>query len=338
MLEKNKDYVEFTLQYTSVERTRDKDYRQVCFNGYSDYDFPGVPMDVVCKEFDHKVVVVGKRDFERLQAAVDINAAIAKEWEKNYDLLLKKTGFDTTKELVFYLTNVVQCDTLQDAIATLQDKVQRVHNGLISLPLDDWKDMKKKLEECEKDYISERDKAEALEKENKELKNKLNEFDPIPEFKELTEKLQSTEDVEELEWVLNHTCGGWGSVNGWRPIARFWKQKYETLSKLVGFSSVEEIQDYLTNEAECDTLHEAIASLEYSVKFARDERMDLSKKLDECEKDYISERDKAEALEKEIGIYGRTLNEWKEGTGCPSPSAAKTLIELIGQTRLWRVK
>jgi len=57
------------------------------------------------------------------------------------------------------------------------------------------------------------------------------------------------------------------------------------------FSSCEEIEDYLVNEAECDTLQKAIASLEYSVKFARDERRDLGKKLEECEKDYISERE-----------------------------------------------
>ena len=84
MLEKNKDYVEFTLQYTSVDwERRSKDCPEVCLKGYSDFSFPGVPiMDVVCNEFDHKVVVVSKRDFEKMQADVNINAEIAKQWEK----------------------------------------------------------------------------------------------------------------------------------------------------------------------------------------------------------------------------------------------------------------
>ena len=82
MLEKNKDYVEFTLQYTSVDWARSKDCPEVCLKGYSDFFFPGVPiMDVVCNEFDHKVVVVSKRDFEKMQADVNINAEIAKQWE-----------------------------------------------------------------------------------------------------------------------------------------------------------------------------------------------------------------------------------------------------------------
>ena len=38
---------------------------------------------------------------------------------------------------------------------------------------------------------------------------------------------------------------------------------------------------------------------------------------------------KLKDCEKENGIYSRALNEWKEATGCPSPSAAKTMIECM---------
>ena len=324
MLEKNKDYVEFTLQCTTVERSRDRNYRGVCFNGYSDSDFPGVPMDVVCKEFDHKVVVVSKRVFDRLQADNQHYREMAKQWEENHNLLLKKTGFDTVEELVNYLDSEAECDTLREAIASLE------HN--VKFARDERRDLSKKLDECEKDYISARDKAEAIQTENEQLKKKLHEFDPIPDYKELLEKLYSKEDVEKLEWTLNHICGGQDSVNGWMVTAKLWKRNYETLSKLVGFSSTEEIQDYLTNEAECDTLQEAISKLKDQVKYTCDKWASANssnnswKAAAECNspKELIKKR---ETLQKEIEVYSRALQEWKEGTGCPSPSAAKSLIE-----------
>ena len=324
MLEKNKDYVEFTLQCTTVERSRDRNYREVCFNGYSDSDFPGVPMDVVCKEFDHKVVVVSKRVFDRLQADNQHYREMAKQWEENYNLLLKKIGFDTVEELVNYLNSEAECDTLREAIASLEYSVKFAR--------DERRDLSKKLDECEKDYISARDKAEALQTENEQLKKKLHEFDPIPDYKELLEKLYSKEDVEKLEWTLNHICGGQDSVNGWMVTAKLWRRNYETLSKLVGFSSTEEIQDYLTNEAECYTLQEAVSKLKDQVKYTCDEWYSANsnnnswKVAAECNspKELVEKR---EALEKEIDVYSRALKEWKEGTGCPSPIAAKALIE-----------
>ena len=110
-------------------------------------------------------------------------------------------------------------------------------------------------------------------------------------------------------------------------LAKQWEINYKLLLDKIGFDTVEELVNYLDSEAECDTLREAMSSLAYSVKFARDERRSLSKKLDECEKDYISERDKAEALEKEIEVYSHALQEWKDVTGYPSPSAVKTALE-----------
>lgn len=106
------------------------------------------------------------------------------------------------------------------------------------------------------------------------------------------------------------------------------KQDYVALSKLVGFSSVEKIQDYLANdEAECDTLKDALANLRGAVVYANGMWAKTVSKLTESEKDRISERDKATVLEQEAKIYSKALQEWKEDTGCPSPSAAKTLIE-----------
>ena len=116
MLEKNKDYVEFILQYTSVNGGMNRGHKEVGLNGYSDADFPCVPMDVVCKEFDHKVVMISKRAFDRLQADNEHYCERAKQWEENHNLLLQKTGFDTAESLVFYLTNA-RCDTLIEALA-----------------------------------------------------------------------------------------------------------------------------------------------------------------------------------------------------------------------------
>ena len=275
-------------------------------------------------------ILISKEKFEKLQADNEHYRERAKQWEENHNLLLKKTGFDTVESLVHYLNDIHQLDTLLEVLANYGNKI------------------------------------EALQIENEQLKSKLHEYDPIPDFKELLAKLYSKDDVEKLEWTLNHICGGQASVNGWIATSSFWKQNCEALSKLVGFSSVEEIQDYLTNEAECDTLQEAIASLEYSVKFARDERRDLSKKLEECEKDYISERDKAEVLQTEneqlrnerthivylndpLGVIAKwekvtgydspkaflkwkaniegIMEAWKSGTGCKYPAEARVLLE-----------
>lgn len=179
---------------------------------------------------------------------------------------------------------------------------------------------------------------EQLRTENEELKKKLQVPDPFAEYKELFEKLRSKEDIEKFEWTLNHVCGGQASANGWMVTAKLWRRNYETLSKLVGFSSKKEVEDYLVNEAECDTLYEAISKLKDQVKYTCDEwysansRNNSWKAAAECNspKELIEKR---ETLEKEIEVYSRTLKDWKEGTGCPSPSAAKTLIE-NGPTRI----
>ena len=311
MLEKNKDYIEMRVSSTDCAFTQNA-ATQISVDGcvYTPYmrlPDPG--------EF---YILISKEKFEKLQADVNINADIAKQWEINYDLLLKKIGFDTVEELVNYLNSEAECNTLREAIASLEYSVKFAR--------DERRDLSKKLDECEKDYISERDKAEAIQTENEQLKKKLAVPDPIPDYKELLEKLYSKEDVEKLEWTLNHICGGRASVNGWMVSSKLWRRN------LVGFSSTEEIQDYLTNEAECDTLQEAVSKLKDQVKYTCDEWYSANstnnswKAAAECNspKGLIEKR---EALEKEIGIYSRALKEWKEGTGCPSPSVAKTLIE-----------
>ena len=339
MLEKNKDYVEFTLQYTSVDWSRHSVRPEVSLNGYSDFDFPGVPiMDVVCKEFDHKVVVVGKREFEKMQADVNINAELAKQWEINYDLLLKKIGFDTVEELVNYLNSEAECNTLREAIASLEYSVKFAR--------DERRDLSKKLDECEKDYVSERDKAEALQTENKQLKKKVHEYDPMPESKDLLKQLYSKEDVEKLEWTLNHICGGQASVNGWMVSSKLWRRNYEALSKLVGFSSVEEIQDYLTNEAECDTLQEAISKLKDQVKYTCDEwysansRNNSWKAAAECNtpKELIEKlnllRDDISGRSTVIEHYKRDIEKWQKATGCISPKDISTSSLITKATQL----
>lgn len=177
-----------------------------------------------------------------------------------------------------------------------------------------------------------KDKFEKMQAENEELKKKLQVPDPFAEYKELLKKLYSIEDTEALEWTLNHICGGQASANGWRASSQFWNGRYKDLLKLVGFSSKKEVEDYLVNEAECDTLQEAVSKLKDQVKYTCDEwysansRNNSWKAAAECNspKELIEKR---EALKKEIEVYSRALKEWKEITGCPSPSSAKTLIE-----------
>ena len=167
MLEKNKDYVEFRLTGSSVHCHAGELY-EINLDGLTDNPyFPAYPGARILEGDDDEVVMMSKKSFEEL--------------EEKYNLLLKKTGFDTAESLIFYLTSAAQCDTLLEALASLRDRTANSSN------------------------------------------------------------------------------------NSWKAAA------------------------------ECNSPKELI--------------------------------EKREALEKEIGIYSRTLNEWKEGTGCPSPSAAKTLIE-----------
>lgn len=312
MLEKNKDYVEMRVSSTDCAFTQNEP-TLICIDGYVYTSYIRLP------DPGELYILISKEKFEKLLDKVVYYMALSTRHEANYNLLLEKTGFTSVADLVDY-----------------------IHDPSMTSPED--KTLREIIDECEEDYISERDKAEELQTENEQLKKKLEEKtaeadDPLPDFRELLKKLYSTNDVENLEWTLNHVCGGRGSVNGWIAVSSFWKQKYETLSKLVGFVTVEETRDYLTNEAECDTLHEAILKLKDQVKYTCDEwysansRNNSWKAAAECNspKELIEKREtlegKVKALETEAEVYSRALKEWKEITGCPSPSAAKTLIE-----------
>lgn len=217
------------------------------------------------------------------------------------------------------------------------------------------------------DYILiSKEKFEALQTENEQLKKKLttiqtlyalNEFDPIPEFKELLKKLYSTDDAENLEWVLNHTCGGRGSVNGWIAVSLFWKQKYETLCKLSGFSSVEEVQEYLTNNGECDTLQEAILKLRDEVTYTCEKLASANsennswKATAECNSPKVlmtklnllhgsikEWKEETRILKKEVSDYKeqieslfKVIESWQEATGCKTPAETKDWVNELGE-------
>ena len=250
MLEKNKDYVEFTLQYTSVDWARSKDCPEVCLKGYSDFFFPGVPiMDVVCNEFDHKVVVVSKRDFEKMQADVNINAEIAKQWEINYDLLLKKIGFDTVEELVNYLNSEAECDTLHDAIHLMCKEMDR---------------RQKKIDELRNEVKYTSEKWASTNSSNNSWKAAAECNSP----KELIEKLNLLRD----------------DISGRRTVIEHYKRDIEKWQKATGCISPKDI-----------STSSLIA--------------------------------KTTQLDQEVKILNGALQEWREGTGCPGPIAAKALIE-----------
>lgn len=324
MLEKNKDYIEMRVSSTDCAFTQNA-ATTISIEGFSyNTSFrlpdPGESYVIISKEKFEKLqesvvyymalstrAQYWKDKCEQLQADNEHYREMAKQWESNYGLLLEKTGFTSVEDLIDYI-----CDP---SMTSPEDKT-----------------LKEIIDECEKDYISERDKAEALQTENEQLKKKLAVPDPLPEFREFLEKLYSKDDAENLEWVRNYICGGQVSVNGWEESAKFWKKRYDDIFKLVGFSSKEEVEDYLVNKAECDTLHEAILKLIDENKYACEEWCSANssnnswKAAAECNspKELIEKR---ETLEKEIEVYSRTLKEWKEITGCPSPSAAKSLIE-----------
>lgn len=345
MLEKNKDYLEMRVSSTDCAFAQNE-WAQVRVDGYVYTTYMNIP------DPGKLYIFISKEKFEKMQADNQHYRELAKQREENYNLLLKKTGFDTVESLVLYLNDIHQLDTLLEVLANYGNKI------------------------------------EALQTENEQLKKKLHEFDPIPDYKELLEKLYSKDDVEKLEWTLNHICGGQASVNGWKATAKFWRQNCETISKLVGFSSVEEIQDYLTNEAECDTLHGAISKLKDQVKYTCDEwysanssnnswkaaaecnspkelieklnllRDDISgrstviehhkRTIEEWQKatGCISPKDistsslisKVKVLEQELKILNGALQEWKEVTGCPSPSAVKAKEAATWSTSYENVK
>ena len=180
-----------------------------------------------------------------------------------------------------------------------------------------------------------------LQTENEQLKKKLQVPDPIPEYKELFEKLYFKDDVEEFEWTLNHICGGKASANGWMVTAKLWRRNYETLSKLVGFSSVEEIEDYLVNEAECDTLREAISKLKDQVKYVCDEWYSANssnnswKAAAECNspKELIEKlnllRDDISGRNTVIESYKRDIEKWQKATGFSTPEKCSSYIDRL---------
>lgn len=193
--------------------------------------------------------------------------------------------------------------------------------------------------------IISKEKFEALQTKNEQLKKKLEEFFTT---------LYPEDDVERLVWATEQICCGQVSVNGWMASAKFWKKRYDDFFKLVGFSSKEEVEDYLVNEAKCDTLHEAILKLIDENKYACEEwcranssnnswkataecnsPKELMTKLNQLRDDIKEWKEKYDLAVEMIGrwqratgqflpnIYDEELASWKEVTGFKTPEEAK---------------
>jgi hypothetical protein len=179
-----------------------------------------------------------------------------------------------------------------------------------------------------------KEKFDQLQTENEQLKKKLAVPDPLPEFRELLEKLYSKDDAENLEWTLNHICGGRDSSNGWISISLFWKRKYKALSRIVGFSSTEEIQDYLTNEAECDTLQEAILKLIKENKYTC-EKWASANSSNNSWKNVTGYSAPEDYMHARISGAFRTPFDytaaWQKATGCDSPCDAEKRIKALNE-------
>lgn len=205
---------------------------------------------------------------------------------------------------------------------------------------------------CDVIMVSKRN-FERLQAANEQLKKKLEEANSMLETDKYLKKLYSIDDVENFKWCLNHTCGGRDSANGWIAISLFWKRKYEALSKIVGFSSDEEIQEYLTYEAKCETLHEAIVKLIDSNKRVCEEwcsanssnnswkataecnsPKELMTKLNSLRDDIKEYKEKYDQAIEIIGKWQRATGQllpnvddnelaaWKKATGCSTPEEA----------------
>jgi len=311
MLEKNKDYVEFTLQYTSVDWARSKDYPEVCLKGYSNFSFPGVPMDVVCKEFDHKVVMISKSEFDRLQANNEHYHEMAKQWEHNHELLLRMTGFNTLEELTDYIH-----DAGKNSIGN-------------------YKTLKEIADDAEEDYISERVTAKTLQTENEQLKKKLEEFSPAPGYREFLTALYPDEDVEKLVWATEQICG-----RDLRHTLQVDLEYYRALSTTQAKSIYcwKEVTGCPTPEA-AKTLIESGMSYEYAYHEAQKENRKLTEEVDSWKnvtgysipEDYLHARIS--------GAFHTPFDytaAWQKATGCDTPEAAKKRISgLISEVEAW---
>ena len=305
MLEKNKDYVEFTLQYTSVDWARSKDCPEVCLKGCSDFSFPGVPiMDVVCNEFDHKVVVVSKMDFEKLQKDNQHYREMAKQWEHNHELLLRMTGFNTLEELTDYIH-----DAGKNSIGN-------------------YKTLKEIADDAEEDYISERVTAKTLQTENEQLKKKLEEFSPAPGYREFLTALYPDEDVEKLVWATEQICG-----RDLRHTLQVDLEYYRALSTTQAKSIYcwKEVTGCPTPEA-AKTLIESGMSYEYAYHESQKENRKLTEEVDSWKnvtgysipEDYMHARIS--------GAFHTPFDytaAWQEVTGFSTPEKCSSYIDRL---------
>lgn len=312
MLEKDKNCIEFLMHSMMATHKPYQEDTEIAITGMA----PGKslllsnnPFDIPCD-----VVVVPKKEFEKLQANANINAELAKQWEINYDLLLKKIGFDTVEELVNYLDSEAECGTLRDAIANLE------HN--VKFARDERRNLSKKLDECEKDYISERDKAEALETENEQLRNERTHIvylnDPLGVIAKW-EKVTGYDRPEDfLKWKANI-----------EEIMQAWKDR--TGCKYPGEAG--ELLEKWKIMTKCET-PEAAATWITSYESACGRGNRLAEMVEKLKEEVVSWKNVTGYSTPEDYMSAR-LNStmhfdhtmWQKATGCDTPDQVKSRIE-----------
>ena len=325
MLEKNKDYVEMRVSSTDCAFTQNEP-TSICIDGYVYTPYMRLPDP---GEF---YILISKEKFEKMQADVNINAEIAKQWEINYDLLLKKTGFDTVEELVNYLDSEAECDTLREDISKLKDQVKYTCDEWYSANSrnNSWK----AAAECNspKELI---EKREALQTENKQLKKKLEEFSPyLPGYEEFLTALypEATEEtIKKLILVSKHAFG----VGDLRHTLQTDLEYYRTLSSIQAKS----IHSWKENTGcpsplAAKTLIESGMSYEYAYHEAQKENRKLTEEVDSWKnvtgysipEDYMHARIS--------GAFHTPFDytaAWQKATGCNSPDEAKQRIEALNE-------
>lgn len=82
---------------------------------------------------------------------------------------------------------------------------------------------------CNVVMVSKRD-FERLQTENEELKKKLEEFSPIPEYREFITALYPREDVDKIVWATGQLCCGRDMQNALQADLEFYRTLYSSQS------------------------------------------------------------------------------------------------------------
>lgn len=142
---KDKNCIKFSMHSMMATHKPYQNYTDIAITGI----IPGHEIFAADNQFDIPcdVVMVSKRYFDILQADNQHYRELAKQREENYNLLLQKTGFDTVENLIYYLNDIIQCDTMLEVVSSYiseRDKAAEAFEkeiNVYSRALKEWKEV-----------------------------------------------------------------------------------------------------------------------------------------------------------------------------------------------------